>query len=184
MDTSLSQSGRAEAIEHLFLHRNRSPTVEDSPSTTGSPVHLLRGHRATSSPSERTQPGRRPYRYLEPGSEPAGTLPLLKAISRLTWGTLKRRRLREREAQPQAAPNNPKGPRAPSPGRPGITSAAPSPPRPGLPPSLPHGPPASPPSALYSPPRTRTRVEARGSSSGRTIPQLTLWGGGTSSRRG
>lgn len=184
MDTSLSQSGRAEAIERLFLRRNRSPTVEDGPSTTGSPVHLLRGHRGTSSPSERTQPGRRPYRYLEPGSEPAGTLPLLKAISRVTWGTLKRRRLREREAQPQAAPNDPRGRGPPPPAALGSPQRRPALPVPDCRHPSHTAPPVSPPSALYSPPRPRPRVEARGSSSGRTIPQLTLWGGGTSSRRG
>lgn len=94
-------------------------------------MHLLRGHRGTSSPSERTQPRRRPYRYLEPGSEPAGTLPLLKAISRVTWGTLKRRRLREREAQPQAAPNDPRGRGPPPPAALGSPQRRPALPVPG-----------------------------------------------------
>lgn len=155
---------------------------------------MRRSHRVPLSPQE-PQPGRgrRPFnhtgalspraqRFVQPfGEDPARTaaVPLpgallsgcrhaasFRAISRLTWGTPKRRRLPAREAQPQAAPSAPRAARP-----------LPRPPRDHL-----SGPQRSPPPAAAIPPTRPPRHlrpyrpghgggwKARGLVSGGTIP--------------
>lgn len=154
--------------ERLSLRGNRSPAAEGgSCNATRSPGRLLPGHRGTSSPSERTQPGRRRYRYLAPRSETAGApqlLLLLKQFQGVTWGTPKERRLRG--GQPGLRrPPTPRGSACPL-RRPPRDHLIPQPPPQPSPPRAAAIPPARPPAvsalATYSPSRTRPRVEARG----------------------